>query len=59
LIPHARSYTTCPGDFQGSQVSTSLADTEYNKRLGLLLNFGAARMIDGITRVVHGLPDDG
>jgi len=30
-----------------------------NKRLGLLLNFGAARMIDGITRVVHGLPDDG
>ena len=30
-----------------------------NKRLGLLLNFGAAWMIDGITRVVHDLPDDG
>ena len=30
-----------------------------NERLGLLLNFGAARMIDGITRMVHGLPDDG
>ncbi|MDY0059865.1 MAG: GxxExxY protein [Myxococcota bacterium] len=30
-----------------------------NKRLGLLLNFGAARIVDGIIRVVHGLPDDG
>jgi GxxExxY protein len=30
-----------------------------NKRLGLLLNFGAARMVDGITRVANCLPDDG
>ena len=26
-------------------------------RLGLLLNFGAARMKDGITRLVNGLPE--
>lgn len=29
-----------------------------NLRLGLLLNFGAALMKDGITRLVNGLPDD-
>ena len=27
------------------------------KRLGLLLNFGATRIKDGIVRLVHGLPD--
>ena len=29
-----------------------------NKRLGLLINFGAARMVEGITRIAHGLPDE-
>jgi GxxExxY protein len=29
-----------------------------DKRLGLLLNFGAALIKDGIARVVNGLPDD-
>jgi GxxExxY protein len=29
-----------------------------NLRLGLLLNFGAALMKDGVTRLVNGLPDD-
>lgn len=28
-----------------------------NKRLGILLNFGANRIKDGMTRVVKGLPD--
>ncbi len=28
-----------------------------DKRLGLLINFGAALIKDGITRVVNGLPD--
>lgn len=28
-----------------------------DKRLGLLLNFGAPRIKDGITRIVNGLPD--
>jgi GxxExxY protein len=28
-----------------------------NKRLGLLINFGAALIKDGITRVVNGLSD--
>ena len=28
------------------------------KRLGLLANFGEARMKDGLKRVVNGLPDD-
>ena len=27
------------------------------KRLGLLVNFGTHRIKDGITRLVHGLPD--
>ncbi len=29
-----------------------------DKRLGLLINFGAELMRDGITRVVNGLPED-
>ncbi len=29
-----------------------------DKRLGLLINFGAALLKDGITRVVNGLPED-
>jgi GxxExxY protein len=29
-----------------------------NKRLGLLLNFGALRMKDGVTRLVNGLPNE-
>ena len=33
--------------------SNGLAD----KRIGLLLNFGAARLKDGITRLVNGLPE--
>ena len=28
-----------------------------DKRLGLLINFGTARIKDGITRLVNGLPD--
>jgi len=28
-----------------------------DKRLGLLINFGAAKIKDGITRVVNGLPE--
>ena len=28
-----------------------------DKRLGLLLNFGKARMKDGIERVTNGMPD--
>jgi len=31
--------------------------TEADKRLGLLINFGAAKIKDGITRVVNGLPE--
>lgn len=30
-----------------------------NLRLGLLLNFGATLMKDGVTRLVNGLPDEG
>lgn len=28
-----------------------------NKRLGLLINFGAAKIKEGITRIVNGLPE--
>ena len=38
------------------QVLTYLRLTE--KRLGLLINFGAARIKDGIKRIVNGLPDE-
>ena len=37
------------------QVFTYLRLGDY--RLGLLLNFGAATMKDGITRIVNGVPD--
>jgi GxxExxY protein len=30
-----------------------------DKRLGLLINFGAALLKDGVTRLVNGLPDEG
>ena len=38
------------------QIQTYLKLTQF--RLGLLLNFGAALMKDGIVRAVNGLPDE-
>lgn len=40
----------------GKQLLTQLRLS--NRRLGLLINFGAERLKDGIKRVVNGLPDD-